>query len=65
MATFHQFTPPICHGHLTSHNIFIEVLQYNKLKVRIGDIELTPLYKFANTFGEYRNSSVWSSPENL
>jgi tRNA A-37 threonylcarbamoyl transferase component Bud32 len=24
MATFHQFNPPICHGHLTSHNIMLE-----------------------------------------
>jgi tRNA A-37 threonylcarbamoyl transferase component Bud32 len=24
MYTFHQFNPPICHGHLTSHNIFLE-----------------------------------------
>ena len=24
-----------------------------------------PIYKFANTFGDYRNASVWSSPEVL
>jgi hypothetical protein len=23
--TFHQFNPPICHGHLKSHNIFLEI----------------------------------------
>lgn len=23
-ATLHQFNPSICHGHLTSHNIFLE-----------------------------------------
>lgn len=65
MATFHQFNPPICHGHLTSHNIFVDFRSTNKFKVRIGDIELSSLYKFANTFGDYRNASVWSSPECL
>ena len=65
MATLHQFNPPICHGHLTSHNIFLEQTSAKKFKVRIGDLELTPLYKVANTFGDYRNTSVWSSPECL
>jgi hypothetical protein len=66
MATLHQFNPPICHGHLTSHNIFLELRSASgKFKVRIGDLELTPLYKYANTFSDYRNASVWSSPECL
>lgn len=34
-------------------------------KVRVGDLEAMPLYKFANTFSDYRNTSVWSSPECL
>lgn len=33
--------------------------------MRIGDLELMPLYKLANTFADYRNCSVWSSPECL
>ncbi len=65
MATFHRFNPPICHGHLTSHNIFVDFRSSKKFKVRIGDIELSSLHKFANTFGDYRNASVWSSPECL
>ena len=66
MATLHQFNPPICHGHLTSHNVFLEqVAPSKRFKVRVADLELAPLYKFANTFGEYRNASVWSAPECL
>jgi hypothetical protein len=65
LNTFHHFIPPICHGHLSSHNVFLELTSANRFKVRIGDLEMIPLYKVANTFGDYRNSSVWSSPECL
>ena len=66
MATFHQFNPPICHGHLTSHNIMLESVQGTKrFQVRIADLELIPIHKHQNTFGDYRNASVWSSPECL
>lgn len=33
--------------------------------MRIADLELIPILKHQNTFGEYRNASVWSSPECL
>eukprot|EP00347_Sterkiella_histriomuscorum_P012447 403368538 len=69
LYTFHSFNPPICHGHLTSHNIMIELKpQSNSVrnaKIRIGDLELMPLFKYANTFYDYRSSSVWSAPECL
>jgi serine/threonine protein kinase len=65
LNTLHHFIPPICHGHLSSHNVFLELTSANRFKVRIGDLEMIPLYKVANTFGDYRNSSVWSSPECL
>ena len=70
MHSFHSFNPPICHGHLTSHNIFFdfskqETTSIRKAKIRIGDIELLPLLKYANTFYKYRAVSVWSSPEQL
>jgi serine/threonine protein kinase len=64
-STLHYFNPPICHGHLTSHNILLEQSSNKRFKVRIGDLELTSLHKFANTFGDYRNASVWSPPECL
>ena len=65
MNTLHHFSPPICHGHLSSHNVFLELTSANGFNVRIGDLEMMPLYKVANTFGDYRNASVWSSPECL
>lgn len=66
MATLNIFSPPLCHGHLTSHNIMLEMQPGTKLfVVKIADLELLPLYKFANTFEDYRNASVWSSPECL
>jgi len=33
--------------------------------VRIGDLELGPLIKYASTFYHYKNLSVWSAPEAL
>lgn len=69
MNTFHAFNPPLVHGHLTPHNIFIEFQSYGGPKkatgVRIGDFELGPLHKYASTFYQYRNVSVWSAPETL
>ncbi|CDW80512.1 protein kinase [Stylonychia lemnae] len=62
--TFQQFNPNICHGHLTSHNIFIEFSQ-EKVKVILGDLELLPIQKYANTFYDYRSVTVWSPPESL
>eukprot|EP00347_Sterkiella_histriomuscorum_P021348 403334300 len=62
--TLQQFNPPLCHGHLTSHNVFIELNKEN-LKVVLADLELMPLCKYANTFYDYRSASVWSPPECL
>ena len=70
MFSFHSFNPPICHGHLTSHNVFFDLSMKDpsllkKAKVKIGDIELLPILKYANTFYNYRSTSVWSAPEQL
>ena len=41
MATFNQFDPPICHGHLTSHNVMLELQPGTKhYLVKIADLEL-------------------------
>lgn len=60
--SLHQFNPPISHGHLTSHNVFIDYTPGSKIKVFLGDLELLPLCRYANTFYDYRNTTVWSSP---
>ncbi len=67
LYTLHHFSPPICHGHITSHNVFLDMTNTSlrRCKVRLGDLELMPLLKYANTFYSYRNASVWSSPECL
>lgn len=69
MNTFHAFSPPMLHGHLSSHNVFLEFQTLGGQKrfsgVRVGDIELTALIKYASTFYSYRNLSVWSCPESL
>jgi hypothetical protein len=62
--TIHSLTPPMYHGHLTSHNVFVEYSTIDKkFNVKISEVELSPLIKYANTFSDYRNVSVWSSPE--
>lgn len=78
LYTFHSVTPPICHGHISSHNIFIEFVtgttSHPKInnwssksvmitKVFIGDIESLSLLKYANLFQNYRICNVWSPPE--
>jgi hypothetical protein len=69
MNTLHAFNPSITHSHLSAHNIFIEfqiVGGHRKVYgVRIGDIELSPLIKYASTFYSYKNLSVWTAPELL
>lgn len=69
MNTCHAFNPPIVHAHLSTHNVFVEFQSYGGPKkatgVRLGDLELAPLIKYASTFYNYKNISVWSSPEIL
>ena len=57
------------HGHLTSHNIFLDIKKVRpnefSIKVRISDLENFDLMQYCNMFFDYRISSVWSSPEAL
>jgi len=66
MDTFHSF---IAHGHLTSHNVFLEIPEdpdkIDSLKVKISEIEMKEFKRYANMFYTYRNASVWSAPEVL
>ena len=61
----HSLGHPICHGHLTSHNIFVDSDFYSGYRVYLGDIEVYAFLKFGTLFGNYSVSSVWSAPEVL
>lgn len=57
------------HGHLTSHNIFVDIRKIAsgtfEVRVRIADVETFDFMEYANIFFNYRITSVWSSPEAL
>ena len=67
--TIQNLTAIKCHGHLSSHNIFIELkkLEAGKfsLRVRLADLENLDYMQYANMFYSYRLASVWSAPEVL
>lgn len=69
MLSIHSLAGVKCHGHLTSHNVFVDLKKTNSnvfdLKVRISDLECLDLIMYANMFFDYRVASVWSSPEVL
>ena len=46
-------SPPLCHGHLTTKNIFVE-RDETGIRVMIGDIPLFPLLNYASTIMDYR-----------
>jgi len=57
------------HGHLTSHNVFVELKKIAsgtfEIKVRVGDIENLDFMAYGNMLYNYKFTSVWSSPEAL
>ena len=57
------------HGHLTSHNVFVELKKIAKnafyLKVKIADVENYDFMEYSNMFFNYRVATVWSAPECL
>ena len=69
MFTLHNLGSVKAHGHLTSHNIYLEVKKVKSghfsIKVRIADIENYDFMQYSNMFFDYRVASVWSSPEVL
>lgn len=65
LFTLHSLNQPIPHGHLTSHNIFVDADFYTGYKVYIGDLEVQTFLKFATLFNNYTVASVWSSHEVL
>ena len=57
------------HGHLTSHNIFVDLKKIAsgtfEVRVRISDLENFDFMEYGNIFFNYRIVSVWSAPEAL
>ena len=57
------------HGHLTSHNIFVNLKKIAvgtfEIMVRVGDIENYDFMEYGSLFYNYRYTSVWSAPEAL
>jgi hypothetical protein len=60
-----QVSPPICHGHLTSKNIFIDRDSEIGIRVMIGDLQLSSFLNYASTLMGYKAATAWSSPEVL
>ena len=69
MFTIHNLNGVKAHGHLTSHNVFLDIKKVSSkhftIKVRIADIENFDFMQYSNMFFDYRITSVWSSPEAL
>lgn len=69
MLTIHNLSSIKHHGHLTSHNVFVDLKKIGigtfEIKVRIADIELFDFMEYSNMFFNYRITSVWSAPEAL
>lgn len=61
----HNAYPPLIHGHLSSHNIFVESDKHSGIKVYIDDLALSPFIKYAILLNDYKAKSVWSAPEIL
>ena len=65
LSQFHSLGSPYAHGSLNSHNIFVDLDNGSKPKVRIGEFEMSDFKRYANMFYGYRSTSVWSAPECL
>jgi hypothetical protein len=69
LLTIHNLTQIKYHGHLSSHNIFVDIKKISEMNfnvfVKISDIENGDFMEYANMFFNYKISSVWSSPEVL
>ena len=69
MLTIHNLENVKCHGHLSSHNIFVDLKKVEsgtfEVSIRISDFENMDFMEYGNMFYNYRMSSVWSAPEVL
>ena len=69
LLTIHNLSSIVHHGHLTSHNVFVQLKKIGsgtfEVKVRVADIEIYDFAEYSNMFFNYRITSVWSAPEAL
>jgi len=69
LHTIHNLGSIKFHGHLTPHNIFVDLKKIGsgtfEVKVRVSDLENFDFMEYSNMFFNYRITSVWSSPEAL
>ena len=69
LLTMHNLSSIKHHGHLTSHNIFVDLRKIAsgtfEVRVRIADLENFDFMEYGNIFFNYRIVSVWSAPEAL
>lgn len=75
LNTLHSIRPsPIAHGHLSSHNVFLQLKEgcspeesrrQGSLLVLLAEVESSDLKRYENLFGDYRNANCWSPPECL
>ena len=69
LLTMHNLSSIKYHGHLTSHNIFVDLKKIAsgtfEVRVRISDLENFDFMEYGNIFFNYRIASVWSAPEAL
>lgn len=69
MFTIHNLKEIKYHGHLTSHNVFVDIRKLGvatfSVKIRLADLETFDLMTYANMFFDYRIASAWSAPEVL
>lgn len=69
MFTMQSLSGIKTHGHLTSHNVFVDIQKLDaaryQIKVRVADFENYDFMVYSNMFFDYRITSVWSAPEAL
>lgn len=65
LYTLYNLSPPVYHGHLTPHNVMVEITEEEEFRVMVSDLQLASILKHQNTYKQYKNVTVWSAPECL
>jgi hypothetical protein len=69
MLTIHNLDNIKFHGHLSSHNVFVDLKKVEsgtfEVSLRVSDLENMDFMEYGNMFYNYRIATVWSAPEVL